>query len=130
MIDIELLLKTKDAWQLAFGIVTLLSPMILSLIQQPQWGHWKRVAMYAIFHTVTSTVYLGAKHLLDLNNLLWTVMAVAGLSIVSYMGFWKPLADNVEVAKTNAIRGLKKKAPLTASRGNDTRKSIMENSNT
>lgn len=90
-------------WTIGISILTLCSPNILALIQQPTWKSWQKGILWAIYHLVVAFIFLGYENKLDFGNLIMTFQVLISYAVASYAGLWKPIADKIEIKTSRKI---------------------------
>lgn len=107
----ESLIDHPAAWGLILGVLT---PLLTSVVEQPQWSRRLRFAVAVLCAVAVGTLTVMAAGDVDLTNWLLTVGAVLAASQAAFHEFYKPAGVAQVIELKTASKSAKRQAASRA----------------
>lgn len=100
--DFGPLLENPQAWGLILGLLT---PLLVSLVQQPQLPQWARATVAAVSAVIVGVITCLVNGQIGAGDLLTTIAVVLVASHTAYESFFKPtgISPTVELATSPGV---------------------------
>lgn len=97
-------MSNLQLWSTLVGVVM---PVLISIVNQPQWKPWVRQSVAVVSSVVAAAITCEMAGQLSAADLASSVITVLTATISTYHLFWKPtkIAPTVEVKTTRGVEG-------------------------